>query len=103
MAVRQHHIDLPVFSLHVGSRDGNAFPDADRQAVIEATSSVFDCFTVMDADGYFQGRSVATIVVKIATDEEARVEALGLRLGKTLGQEIVGLETGGRYKSISMG
>ena len=94
---------LPVHSLYVGSRHGHAFPDADRQAVIDSTAASFDCFTVMDADGYFQGHSVATLVIKIATDEEARVEALGLRLGKTLGQEIVGLETGGRYKSITMG
>ncbi len=93
---------LPVHSLYVGSRDGNAFPDAVRQAVIEATSSVFDCFTVMDADGYFQGRSVASLVIKVATEKGALVEELGRRLGDILGQEAVGLETGGRYKSISM-
>ena len=28
---------LPVHSLYVGSRDGRAFPDAERQAVIEAS------------------------------------------------------------------
>jgi hypothetical protein len=94
---------LPIFSLYVGSRDGEAFPDADRRAVTEAASSAFDCFTVMDADGYFQGRSVATLVIKIATDEEARVEELGRHLGHILNQEAVGLDTGGRYKSISMG
>jgi hypothetical protein len=94
---------LPVHSLYVGSRDGNAFPDADRRAVIGATSSTFDCFTVMDADGYFKGRSVATLVIKIATDKGTRAEELGRRLGDILGQEAVGLETGGRYKSISMG
>ena len=94
---------LPVHSLYVGSRDGNAFPDADRQAVIEATSSVFDCFTVMDADGYFQGRSVASLVIKVATEKGALVEELGRRLGDFLGQEAVGLESDGRYQSITMG
>ena len=56
---------LPVHSLFVGSRNGAPFPDADLQAVIEATTAAFSSFTVMDADGYFQGRSVATIVIKL--------------------------------------
>jgi hypothetical protein len=93
----------PVHSLYVGSRDGHAFPDADRQAVIAAASSTFDSFTIMDADGYFRGRSVATLVIKIATDEGALVEELGQRLGDILDQDAVGLEIGGQYKSISMG
>ena len=71
--------------------------------MINAALSAFDCFTVMDADGYFQGRSVATLVIKIATDERERVEELGHRLGDFLGQEAVGLESDGRYQSITMG
>ena len=71
--------------------------------MINAASSAFDCFTVMDADGYFQGRSVATLVIKIATEKGALVEELGHRLGDFLDQEVVGLESDGRYKSISMG
>jgi hypothetical protein len=71
--------------------------------VTDAVSSSFDCFTVIDADGYFEGRSVATMVIKIATDEIASVEELGFRLGRLLGQQDVGLETAGHYHSISMG
>jgi len=93
---------LSVHSLYVGSRDGNVFPDADRRAVTDAVSSSFDCFTVIDADGYFEGRSVATMVIKIATDEIASVEELGLRLGRHLDQQAVGLETAGHYHSIFM-
>jgi hypothetical protein len=92
---------LPVHSLFVGSRDGAAFPDADRQAVIEATAAVFDGFTVMDADGYFQGRSVATIVIKLGTDDTEAVTSLARRLGALLAQQSVGHETGGRFHSIT--
>ena len=42
-------------------------------------------------------------LIKIATDERARVEELGHRLGDFLDQEVVGLETNGRHKSIYMG
>ena len=93
---------LPVHSLYVGSRDGWAFPDADRQAVIEATADAFDCFTAMDVDGYFQGRSVATMVIKLGTDDTEAVTSLARRLGALLAQKSVGHETGGRFYSIVM-
>ena len=68
-----------------------------------ATSASFDCFTVVDADGYFKGRSVATLVIKIATSDQASVEELAHDLGQLFDQEAIGLETTGTYKSISMG
>ncbi|MDE0946854.1 MAG: hypothetical protein OSA39_08425, partial [Sphingobium sp.] len=85
----------------VGSRDGKAFPDGDRQAVIEATAAAFDGFTVMDADGYFQGRSVATMVIKLGTDDTEAVISLARRLGTLLAQQSIGHETGGRFHSIT--
>jgi len=91
-----------VHSLYVGSRDGKAFPDVDRQDVINSAAASFDCITVVEADGYIQGRSVATLVIKIATDDDASVEALGHDLGLLHEQEAVGLETAGYYKSINM-
>ena len=92
---------LPVYSLFVGSRDGRAFPDADRQAVIKATTAAFSCFTVIDADGYFQGRSVATMVIKLGTEDMEAVISLARRLGSLLAQRSVGHETGGRFYSIT--
>ena len=92
-----------VHSLYVGSRDGSTFTEADRQIVIDTAAASFDCFTVVDADGFFKGRSVATLVIKIATDDDTSVEALGHNLGLLLEQEAVGLETAGYYKSISLG
>jgi hypothetical protein len=93
---------LPVHSLFVGSRDGRAFPDTDRQAVIDTTAEAFDGFTVMDADGYFRGRSVATMVIKLGTDDTEAVISLARRLGTLLAQQSIGHETGGRFYSIVM-
>ena len=92
---------LSVHSLFVGSRDGKAFPNADRQTVINATTAAFDGFTVMDADGYFKGRSVATMVIKLGTDDTEAVISLARRLGALLVQQPVGHETGGRFHSIT--
>jgi hypothetical protein len=90
---------LPVQSLFVGSRDGRAFPDADRQAFIEATSAAFDDFTVLDTDGYSRGRNVGTIVIKLETDDIEVVISLARRLGALLAQQSIGDETGGRFHS----
>ena len=70
--------------------------------MIDAVTVSFDCFTVVDADGYFKGRSVATLIIKIGTEDSASIEALGHELGHLLDQEAIGLETAGTYKSISM-
>ena len=91
---------LQMHSLFVGSRDGRSFPDADRQAVIEAATAAFSSFTVMDADGYYQGRSVATMVIKLGTDDTEAVISLARRLGALLAQKSIGHETGGQFYSI---
>jgi hypothetical protein len=94
---------LPVYSMYVGSRDGQAFTDVDRQAVIDAVGIIFECFTVINADGYFQGRSVATLIIKIATNDGASVEELTHSLGNAMDQRVVGIETAENYRSIYMG
>jgi hypothetical protein len=57
---------------------------------------------VVDADGYYQGRSVATLIIKIATDDDTSVERLARSIGECLNQKAVGLETARYYKSIYM-
>ena len=89
-------------SLFVGSRDGKAFSNVDREAMINTATASFDCFTVVDANGYFQGRSVATLIIKIGTEDSSAIEALGHELGHLLNQEAIGLETAGIYRSITV-
>jgi hypothetical protein len=99
-AVLDH--SLPVCTLYVGSRDGKAFPASDRKEVLDATSSAFDSFTVMDAEGYYRGKRVATLVIKIAIDNQPAVEVLARQLGVQLEQQSVGVETGGYFRSLPM-
>ena len=52
----------PVHTLYIGSPDGNSFGSADRTAVVEKLSSCFAGFTINDAEGFFEGRPVATLI-----------------------------------------
>ncbi len=92
----------PVHTLYIGSPDGNSFGTADRAAVVEKLSSCFASFTINDAEGFFEGRPVATLIVSIATGDSRAVEKVALNIGRKLGQRKVGLELKGLYQSISM-
>ena len=94
--------DVPAHIFYLGSRDGKTFSDSDRKDVLGAISSAFSSFTVMDAEGYYQGLCVATLVIKIATDDQTAVEALARQLGVQLEQQSVGVETGGYFRSLHM-
>ena len=59
-------------------------------------------FELYSGYGYFKGRSVATLIIKIGTDDGAAVETLGRELARLLEQEAVGLERAGTYRSIIM-
>jgi len=91
-----------VHTLYIGSPDGNSFGTADRAAVVEKLSSCFASFTINDAEGFFEGRPVATLIVKIATGDTPTVEEVTRSIGRKLGQRKVGLELKGLYQSISM-
>ena len=93
---------LSAHTLYVGSRDGNAFSTSDRNEVLDAIASAFDSFTVMDAEGYYRGKCVITLVIKIATDDQPAITALAQRIGRQLDQQSVGIETGGYFRSLSM-
>jgi len=93
---------VQVCSLYVGSRDGGAFPEEDRQVVTNTVAACFDCFTIIDAGGHYQGCSVATFIVKIATEDKPLLLKVIRGLGHLLEQQAVGLEIAGRYMSISM-
>ena len=92
----------PIHSLYVGSRDGTAFSEIDRQSVTDTVTSMFDSFTAFDAEGCFQGKHVATIIIKIATDNGRKIDELARHLGRDLNQQYVGLEKEGHYRSIPM-
>ena len=91
-----------VHTLYIGSPDGNSFGSADRTAVVEMLSSCFAGFTINEAEGFFEGRPVATLIVSIATGDSPAVEEVARSIGRKLGQRKIGLELKGLYQSISM-
>ena len=91
-----------VHSLYVGSPDGGPFKVADRTALVDDVISRFSGFTISDAQGFFGGRPVATVIVRIATGDTPGVQDLARSIGRKLGQREVGLELKGIYQTISM-
>ncbi|WP_114416288.1 hypothetical protein [Marinospirillum perlucidum] len=87
-------------TLYLGSPQGKAFTQDERQSIITITSRYFDGFTLLDAEGYYQGRPVTTLLVKVATAESKDVEALALALGKAMRQKEVAIEQGSSFTAI---
>lgn len=69
---------------------------------METASSCFAGFTINDAEGFFEGRPVATLIIRIATADTSAVEDMARSIGRKLGQREVGLEMQGLYQSIPM-
>ncbi len=103
MSEPSYEADLSVslHGLYIGSRDGHAFSPTDRDAVMDDTATTFPGFTVHEADGFYEGRSVATLVLQIATADTASVVRLAETVGRKLDQREVGLELNGLYRTIT--
>ena len=93
---------LPVYSLFVGSKNGDAWRSSERDAVFAEASRLFDSFTMTEATGSFRGRCVPTLVIRLGTNEEQTVHELARILGRLTGQEEIGLEWMGRFHSIKV-
>jgi len=89
-----------VHTLYVGSPDGDPFKNAARTAVLETASSWFAGFTISDAEGFFESRPVATLIIRIATADTPAVEEMARSIGRKLGQREIGHEVKGLYQSI---
>jgi len=100
--MEQRDQSIQAYALHVGSRDGNAFPEHDRGAVLDTTASSFSGFTRMGAEGYYRGRSVAALVFKTSTENHTAADALVRRFGSQHDQHSVGIETGGYFRSLPL-
>ena len=92
--------DYPMHTIYLGSRDGNHFLPADYSKIKDIILKEFHHFTIFEADGFWAGRDVKTMVIKVASDDVDKVRRIVTKLGRGMGQKGVGWETGGQYKSI---
>ena len=93
-------VGIPVHSLFIGSRNGDAWSPEERDAVFTETSRLFKSFTIMDAMGCYMGRPVPTLMIRVGSNDVQRVRELAHVLGRLTKQKEVGLETMGRFHSI---
>ena len=93
---------VPVHCLYLGSRDGDPWDREDRNAVIREAAGFFESFTINEADGYYEGRPVPTLILRIGTDNTDRVTRLADVLGRITQQREIGLEVNGFYGIVAI-
>ena len=92
--------DVPMHTIYLGSRDGLHFLQADYCKIKDIILHEFSRFTMFEADGFFAGKDVKTMVIKIASDDGDKVRDIVTKLGHGMGQKGVGWEVGGQYQSV---
>ena len=92
--------DYPMHTIYLGSRDGLHFLQADYCKIKDIILHEFSRFTMFEADGFFAGKDVKTMVITIASDDVDKVRRVVTKLGRGMGQKGVGLEVGGQYRSV---
>ena len=90
----------PMHTIYLGSRHGGPFLLQDRDRVKEIVAKDFLSFTVLDGEGFFAGKFVRTLVIKIASDDIDKVRGIVNKVGRGTGQKVVGWEIGGSYKDV---
>ncbi len=91
---------LPMHTLYLGSRGGRGFNDEDISEVGELVAAEFGSFTMFPAVGFYRGKTLPSLVVKIGADDTDVVRSTARKLGHLLDQAAVGLELDGRYHRI---
>ena len=92
--------DVPMHTIYLGSRDGCLFLQTDCCKIKDIILNEFSRFTMFEADGFFAGKDVKTMVIKIASDDVDKVRDIVTKLGHGMGQKGVGWEVGGQYQSV---
>jgi len=91
--VQADGIVLELFKLYVGSLDSKSAEDT----VTEVVGNLFESFTLLKGEGFFQGKREPVYFVRIATDDVEKVLAAASEIRDRLQQDEVGVEYGGVY------
>ena len=84
---------LELFKLYVGSLDSKSAEDT----VTEVVGHLFESFTLLKGEGFFQGTREPVYFVRIATDDVEKILAAASEIRDRLKQDEVGVEYGGVY------
>lgn len=91
---------LPMHTLYLGSRGGGGFGEEELSGIGNLVAEEFGSFTMFPAVGFYRGKTLPSLVIKIGARSTDVVRSTAKKLGRLLEQEAVGLEFGGRYHRI---
>ena len=94
---------LPMHTLYLGSRGGRGFGDEELSGIGTLVAEEFGSFTMFPAMGFYRGKTLPSLVIKIGAHDTELVRSTARKLGRLLEQEAVGLEFDGRYHRILTG
>ena len=83
---------MQIFTLHIGSGQADA-----HAVIVGIVGSRFESFTLITATGWFRAQCEPSWLVKIATDDVAKVIEAASQVRTALQQDGVGIEHEGRY------
>jgi len=92
-----------VYRLYAGLSRADSPEPIDGEDVIDWTARQIDSFTVSRTQGVYRGRREETLVITVAWPHRDFIVTFARRLCAYLGQEAVGLESGGVYERITAG
>jgi hypothetical protein len=90
-------------TLYLGSRRGHGFGDEELSGIGTLVAEEFGSFTMFPAKGFYRGKTLPSLVIKIGAHDTDLVRSTARKLGRLLEQEAVGLEFDGRYHRILTG
>lgn len=99
-AVDKGSSGLPMHTLYLGSRGGLGFGDEELSGIGNLVAEEFGSFTMFPAMGFYRGKTLASLLIKIGAHDTDLVRSTARKLGRLLEQEAVGLEFDGRYHRI---
>jgi len=94
--------EKPLYVIYLGSRDRRSFTADEREGLAALICRYFPSFTLLDAQGYYQGLPLPTILVQVATKDRYALEQLCHDLGRYLGQKAIGLSHGGSFYQVKV-
>lgn len=105
--MRRHQAEIPsnnkpFYILFIGNTDDRPFEPQQRAEILRLVCARFPSFTALDAQGYYKGKPLPTVLIQIATKDRYSLSALCQELGLWLGQKSIGLVQGGTFQNIKV-
>jgi hypothetical protein len=93
----------PVHLVYMANTEAASIGEPEREKLAGIAQSFFPSVTMQDAEGIYEGRRRAILLLRIRTDDTNGVVALASRVCEAFGQRFVGVEVDGRYVRIYAG